>query len=244
MSSLWSGAVILLALAAVFVLFPGWFVRARQHRTLRADNLDWYAQRQRELASEPEFQQLLQDAQLRLLEDGVDTLGEEQSQQRAWRGRLLLLPLLMLSPMLYLQLGAAPDVELTRGLQAIGEDSTEEEFRQLMKQVEVRAGQRPDKRIERRVASLVDAHAVVVDGAVTGPRSGADHSVAGDEPGALRQPQQFPVIIDLGQDVPTELLRVGAQASVMVFTGDYFLLNPIGRFLLRFFSLMRVTVIT
>jgi multidrug resistance efflux pump len=56
--------------------------------------------------------------------------------------------------------------------------------------------------------------------------------------GWLRQPQQFPVIIDLGQDVPTELLRVGAQASIMVFTGDYSFLNPIGRLLLRFFSVM------
>ena len=56
--------------------------------------------------------------------------------------------------------------------------------------------------------------------------------------GWLRQPQQFAVIIDPGEDVPIDLLRVGAQASVMVFTGDHFFLNPIGRFLLRFFSLM------
>jgi multidrug resistance efflux pump len=56
--------------------------------------------------------------------------------------------------------------------------------------------------------------------------------------GWLRQPQQFPVIIDPGEDVSMGLLRVGAQASVMVFTGDHFVLNPIGRALLRFFSLM------
>ncbi|MCH7933660.1 MAG: HlyD family secretion protein [Gemmatimonadetes bacterium] len=56
--------------------------------------------------------------------------------------------------------------------------------------------------------------------------------------GWLRQPQQFPVIIDLGQDVPTELLRVGAQASVMIFTGDHVFLNSLGRLMLRFFSLM------
>jgi hypothetical protein len=54
----------------------------------------------------------------------------------------------------------------------------------------------------------------------------------------LRQPQQFPVIIDLGQDVPQEMLRVGAQASVMVFTGRHPLLNPLGRLVLRFFSLI------
>ena len=56
--------------------------------------------------------------------------------------------------------------------------------------------------------------------------------------GWLRQPQQFPVIIDVGDEVPTGLLRVGAQASVMVFTGDHFVLNPLGRLMLRFFSLM------
>jgi multidrug resistance efflux pump len=56
--------------------------------------------------------------------------------------------------------------------------------------------------------------------------------------GWLRQPQQFPVMIDLGEEVPREMLRVGAQASVMVFTGDHPLLNPLGRLILRFFSLM------
>jgi len=56
--------------------------------------------------------------------------------------------------------------------------------------------------------------------------------------GWLRQPQQFPVIIDLGDDIPPGTLRVGAQASVMIFTGDHAVLNPIGRLLLRFFSLM------
>jgi multidrug resistance efflux pump len=56
--------------------------------------------------------------------------------------------------------------------------------------------------------------------------------------GWLRQPQQFPVIIDLGEDVPPEMLRVGAQASVMVFTGNHPLLNPLGRLVLRLFSLI------
>jgi multidrug resistance efflux pump len=50
--------------------------------------------------------------------------------------------------------------------------------------------------------------------------------------GWLRQPQQFQVIIDLA-DPPEELLRIGAQASVMAYTGDYWFLNPIGRFVMR-----------
>ena len=56
--------------------------------------------------------------------------------------------------------------------------------------------------------------------------------------GWLRQPQQFPVIIDLGEEVPEEELRVGAQASVMVFTRERALLNPFGRLIMRVFSLL------
>jgi multidrug resistance efflux pump len=52
--------------------------------------------------------------------------------------------------------------------------------------------------------------------------------------GWLRQPQQFPVVIDLVDDIPDDLLRIGAQASVMAYTGDYWFLNSIGRFLMRF----------
>lgn len=51
--------------------------------------------------------------------------------------------------------------------------------------------------------------------------------------GWLRQPQQFPVIVDLSEDVPPEMLRIGAQATVMAYTGDYWLLNPIGRTVMR-----------
>ena len=56
--------------------------------------------------------------------------------------------------------------------------------------------------------------------------------------GWLQQSQQFPVIIDIRDEVPRELLRVGAQASVMVFTGDHVILNPLGRLVLRFFTVM------
>ena len=56
--------------------------------------------------------------------------------------------------------------------------------------------------------------------------------------GWLRQPQQFPVIIDLADDVSADQLRIGAQASVMVFTGDHVILNPVGRLLMRLFALL------
>jgi multidrug resistance efflux pump len=56
--------------------------------------------------------------------------------------------------------------------------------------------------------------------------------------GWLRQPQRFPVIVDLGQDVPPQILRVGAQVSVMAFTGREGLLNPLGRLVMRFLTIM------
>jgi multidrug resistance efflux pump len=56
--------------------------------------------------------------------------------------------------------------------------------------------------------------------------------------GWLRQPQQFPVIVDFGDDVPREALRHGAQASVRAFTGRAPLLNPLGRLLMRVYALM------
>ena len=56
--------------------------------------------------------------------------------------------------------------------------------------------------------------------------------------GWLRQPQRFPVIVDLGDDVPPGMLRVGAQVSVMAFTGREGILRPVGRFVMWFFSIM------
>jgi multidrug resistance efflux pump len=50
--------------------------------------------------------------------------------------------------------------------------------------------------------------------------------------GWLRQPQQFPVIVDLEDPISPEDLRIGAQASVIAYTGDY-ILNPIGRLVMR-----------
>ena len=55
--------------------------------------------------------------------------------------------------------------------------------------------------------------------------------------GWLRQPQRFPVIITLDDEIPRDMLRVGAMANVMVFTGSHFL-NPLGHLIMRTFSLL------
>lgn len=54
--------------------------------------------------------------------------------------------------------------------------------------------------------------------------------------GWLRDPQRFPVIIGLNMDETHGVRRVGAQADVIVYTGDHFILNPIGRFQIRLAS--------
>jgi multidrug resistance efflux pump len=55
----------------------------------------------------------------------------------------------------------------------------------------------------------------------------------------LRDAQRFPVIIeiDLGRDSGLTNLRIGAQATVMVFTDKAWLLKPIGKLYLRLVSL-------
>jgi multidrug resistance efflux pump len=67
----------------------------------------------------------------------------------------------------------------------------------------------------------------------TMPRNRGDLPAVGTQSGWLRQPQQFPVVIDLVDEVDDDVLRIGAQATVMVFTGDHPILNPIGRALMR-----------
>ena len=56
--------------------------------------------------------------------------------------------------------------------------------------------------------------------------------------GWLRQPQRFPVIVDLGEDVPRDVLRVGSQVNVMAFTGREGILKPVGRMVMRAFALL------
>ena len=48
--------------------------------------------------------------------------------------------------------------------------------------------------------------------------------------GWLRDPQRFPVIINLEDEEARDLLRVGGQATVTIYTGDRPLLNRLARF--------------
>ena len=56
----------------------------------------------------------------------------------------------------------------------------------------------------------------------------------------LRDAQRFPVLIDfsLPEDVKGEVLKVGSQATVVVYTGDHWLLNKMALLLMRLSSLL------
>ncbi len=49
----------------------------------------------------------------------------------------------------------------------------------------------------------------------------------------LRESQRFPVLINLGEDVPPDLLRTGGQADIIIYTGDRPLLNTLARWRIR-----------
>jgi multidrug resistance efflux pump len=56
--------------------------------------------------------------------------------------------------------------------------------------------------------------------------------------GWLREPQRFPVIIKFADDASRGLRRFGAQADVIVFTGDHLVMNFLGRVWARVMSVL------
>jgi cytochrome c-type biogenesis protein CcmH len=163
------GGLVLLALAALFVLWPGLFLRSRRIEDREASNRDWYLRRRAELgtadtaavdsaaldsgagrpgAADPALRdELLQDARLRLVEES-DAEARETDAVAAARqlvnGPALLVVLALISAGLYWQLGASADVAIARQLQSLDGDSSEADYRRLMLEVEDRSGQRPD----------------------------------------------------------------------------------------------------
>ena len=136
----------LMLLSALFLLRP--FRRpgeAPEDVTLA--NLEWYRLREQELEGE-ENETLREDVRLRLLEDDQQGGGGGASSSAATRARFpvwLLLPLVAVAAgSLYHFLGAAPDVVITRQLQAIDENSPPGAMTSLIADIEKRAAQRPD----------------------------------------------------------------------------------------------------
>ncbi len=147
MTEFWLAALGLLLLAGAFIVLPAGPRRGLGERSRRADNLDWYRLRRRELAAERAAGagELLDEAGLRLLEDEVNAPDAADSPAGApWRRAWLLLPVAALAGALYWRLGAAADVRLTRQLQSLGEHAGEARTRALMEEVAARSAARPD----------------------------------------------------------------------------------------------------
>ncbi len=136
------GCAALLLLSALFFLLP--LRRGRFEDDGTEANLDWYRVRQEELAGEPD-ESLREDLQLRLLEDRQQ--GSAAAGSMAARGAfpLWVLPLFMLlfSVALYYRLGAAPDVVIARGLDALDENTSEQQMQRLMDSIRARSARRP-----------------------------------------------------------------------------------------------------
>ncbi len=159
MTEIWWAALALLALASVFVLLPGWFLRDR-HIDTRASNRDWFLQRRAELETSDETrdsgigrpgatdetlaQDLLQDARLRMLEEADAEAREARREAGPLPVAVLMGVLVVVSAVMYWQLGAGADVALKRQLDAVSEDTSEADYRRLMLAVEDRAAARPD----------------------------------------------------------------------------------------------------
>ncbi len=56
--------------------------------------------------------------------------------------------------------------------------------------------------------------------------------------GWLRQTQMLPITIEFERDAMQGMLRVGGQADVIVYSGDIFVFNAIGKLWIRFISVL------
>lgn len=132
----------LVLLSAAFYLFP----RLRPgsaEADLDQANLEWFRHREAELAAE-EDSALQEDARIRLLEDQREREAQQNTTVQSFPVWVLFPLVAVLASGLYYVLGAAPDVLLTQRLQTLQADTTPEQMRELISDVEVRSGQRPD----------------------------------------------------------------------------------------------------
>jgi cytochrome c-type biogenesis protein CcmH len=106
-------------------------------------NLESFRLRTAELAGEGN-EALQEDARLRLLEDEHRRSPLQTTTQQSFPVWILLPLVAVLASGLYYLLGAAPDVVIAGRLQSVQEDTSPEQMRSLIQDVESRSAQRPD----------------------------------------------------------------------------------------------------
>ncbi len=139
---------VLVLLSGVFYLFPR-RRRGAADQDLERANVEWYRLRQAELAEEG-ADALQEDARLRLLEDEQQAAASVPARQGdpaadkpfpAW----VLLPLVaVFSAVMYHQLGAAPDVMISRQIQALEGNDDPLQRAALVNAMQDRVAARPD----------------------------------------------------------------------------------------------------
>ncbi|MFV0477375.1 MAG: c-type cytochrome biogenesis protein CcmI [Parahaliea sp.] len=138
----------LVLLSGLFLLTPLRF--SAQDDDQEAANLDWYRQRESELAAESfnkaDGEALAEDARLRLLEEhpGRADVVAVPAGDRRFAGWLLLPVIAVLAAWLYYRLGGFSDVLLSERIQTLSEQSPATEVATVMADIEKRLQQRPD----------------------------------------------------------------------------------------------------
>lgn len=137
------GALVLLVLAAV-LLWP----RDRAPRAADADdpNLGWYRQRRDELADQDPA--LMEEARLRLLEDGTGGTNAATDtpdvRSTRWPGLLLVAVVIISVPLIYQQTGSLEDVLIHDALGQLTPEDSEEARDALVARIEARSRDRED----------------------------------------------------------------------------------------------------
>lgn len=132
----------LIILSSLFFLWP-WRGQHAELEDPEAANLAWFKLRQQELA-EAGDDELERDAQLRLLEDTQQTSATEpQLAEQGFPSWLLVPVVAIAASALYYFLGAAADVEISKRLQSMSEQTPPEVMSTLVEDIERRSAQRP-----------------------------------------------------------------------------------------------------
>lgn len=142
MTTLLLACVGLIILSGAFYLFP---LYRDQDRPVdeRGANLEWFRLREAELADES-GSELTDDARLRLLEDAEAEASAPAPLSYGFPRWVLFPVVAALSIIVYMQLGAATDVTISRQLQTLDVDSTPEQMSALISAIESRSAQRPE----------------------------------------------------------------------------------------------------
>ncbi len=135
-------------LAAACVMLLSFLLFGRRPRPVvgtKQANLQWLEMRKRELLADDPT--LSQEAALRLLEEGLKDLPEQDAKSGMADIKTILLGVAIacgIAYAVYTQVGAYEDLAIAERLEVLTEDSSDSEVQELVARIEARLDQRPD----------------------------------------------------------------------------------------------------